>query len=187
MFLSPAPSNLQFTKSQSTVSPTISKKANLSNCERCRLSIVPHPPKTFATVDGPRTNSIRRGVPQRLLRILPRMRRHSWSPARTPRKGSTRSLQVRHVRERGDRRAFLTFQHLRCALCDYIADLLARTQRGEVEHAYERMISDLEPELFAQAIKLAQGNQAKAARWLGVTRLKMREKLAELGLHPSQM
>jgi len=66
----------------------------------------------------------------------------------------------------------------------YIADLLARVQRGEIEGAYARMIADLEPELFAQAIELAQGNQAKAARWLGVTRLKMREKLTEFGLHP---
>jgi DNA-binding protein Fis len=47
------------------------------------------------------------------------------------------------------------------------------------------MMADLEPELFTQAIRLAQGNQAKAARWLGVTRLKMREKLTQLGLHPS--
>ena len=30
------------------------------------------------------------------------------------------------------------------------------------------------------------GNQAKAARWLGVTRLKMREKLTQLGLHPAR-
>ena len=57
-------------------------------------------------------------------------------------------------------------------------------QRGEIVNAYARMIADLEPELFKQAITLAQGNQAKAARWLGVTRLKMREKLIELGLHP---
>src|SRR5690349_6371253 len=49
---------------------------------------------------------------------------------------------------------------------------------------YAKMIADLEQELFSQAIRLAQGNQAKAARWLGVTRLKMREKLLELGLHP---
>ncbi|HPU55448.1 MAG TPA: sigma-54 dependent transcriptional regulator [Verrucomicrobiota bacterium] len=68
----------------------------------------------------------------------------------------------------------------------YVADLLARVQRGEEENAYSKMIADLEPELFAQAIQLAQGNQAKAARWLGVTRLKMREKLMSLGLHPSQ-
>jgi DNA-binding NtrC family response regulator len=65
----------------------------------------------------------------------------------------------------------------------YITELLARSQNGEIENAYLRMISDLEPELFKQAIELAQGNQAKAARWLGVTRLKMREKLSELGWH----
>ena len=47
------------------------------------------------------------------------------------------------------------------------------------------MIADLEPELFTQAIQRAGGNQAKAARWLGVTRLKMREKLTELGLRPA--
>jgi DNA-binding protein Fis len=48
------------------------------------------------------------------------------------------------------------------------------------------MIADLEPELFAQAIQLARGNQAKAARWLGVGRPRMREKLIQLGLHPSR-
>ena len=68
----------------------------------------------------------------------------------------------------------------------YVADLLARAQSGEITDAYTQMIADLEPELFGQAIRLAQGNQAKAARWLGVTRLKMRETLARLGLHPAQ-
>jgi two-component system, NtrC family, response regulator len=66
----------------------------------------------------------------------------------------------------------------------YVADLLARVQRGEEQNAYLKMISDLEPELFAQAIQLAQGNQAKAARWLGIGRPRMREKLIQLGLHP---
>ena len=68
----------------------------------------------------------------------------------------------------------------------YVADLLNRAQSGEVENAYWKMISDLEPELFSQAIRLAGGNQARAARWLGITRLKMREKLAQLGLHPQR-
>ncbi len=67
----------------------------------------------------------------------------------------------------------------------YIADLLARVQRGEEQDAFTKMVADLEPELYAQAIRLAQGNQAKAARWLGVTRLKMREKLSQLGLRSS--
>ena len=67
----------------------------------------------------------------------------------------------------------------------YIGDLLARVQCGEEQNAYLKMITDLEPELFTQAIRRAQGNQAKAARWLGVTRLKMREKLIQFGLHSS--
>jgi DNA-binding NtrC family response regulator len=66
----------------------------------------------------------------------------------------------------------------------YIADLLDRAERGEISNAYARMVEDLEAELFIQAIKLAEGNQAKAARWLGVTRLKIRERLRALGLRP---
>jgi len=67
----------------------------------------------------------------------------------------------------------------------YIADLLARTQSGELQNAFETMLADLEPELYRQAIQLAQGNQSKAARWLGVTRMKMRERLAQFGMHPA--
>jgi len=63
---------------------------------------------------------------------------------------------------------------------------LARVQRGEIEGAYAKMVADMEQELFSQAIQLAQGNQAKAARWLGVTRLKMREKLIQYGLHSTR-
>jgi DNA-binding NtrC family response regulator len=69
---------------------------------------------------------------------------------------------------------------------EYITDLLARVQRGEEQNAYARVIADLEPELFTQAYQLAQGNQGRAASLLGVTRLKMREKLKELGLHPKR-
>ena len=68
---------------------------------------------------------------------------------------------------------------------EFIGELLAKAQNGEATGAYYRMISDLEPELFEQALKLAEGNQARAARWLGIGRLRMREKLLELGLHPS--
>lgn len=65
----------------------------------------------------------------------------------------------------------------------YVADLLNRAERGEAADVYWGMIAELERELFTQAIQRAGGNQAKAARWLGVTRLKVREKLIELGLH----
>ena len=67
-----------------------------------------------------------------------------------------------------------------------VADLLGRSQSGDLQNAYERMLADLEPELYRQAIQLAQNNQSKAARWLGVTRMKMREKPAQFGLHPAR-
>jgi DNA-binding NtrC family response regulator len=68
----------------------------------------------------------------------------------------------------------------------YITTLLQRAQQGLEQDVFSRLIADLEPELYTQAIRMAQGNQAKAARWLGVTRLKMREKLTQLGLHPGR-
>lgn len=69
---------------------------------------------------------------------------------------------------------------------EYIGELLDQVQSGEIQNARDRLIEELEPELFTQAIARAQGNQARAARWLGITRLKMRETLARLGLHPRQ-
>jgi nitrogen regulation protein NR(I) len=68
----------------------------------------------------------------------------------------------------------------------YVAELLERVERGELEAAYWQMIAELEPELFRQAIERAGGNQAKAARWLGITRLKLREKLREIGKVPAR-
>ena len=63
-------------------------------------------------------------------------------------------------------------------------DLLARAQKGEVQDAHARMLAEAEREVLTQAITLAEGNQAKAARWLGLSRLTLREKLKQLGLHP---
>lgn len=71
-------------------------------------------------------------------------------------------------------------------LSGYVAELLAAAARGEIENAHATLIETAESELFSQAIQLAGGNQAKAARWLGLSRLTLREKLTRLGLHPSQ-
>ncbi|MBE0545383.1 MAG: sigma-54-dependent Fis family transcriptional regulator [Verrucomicrobia bacterium] len=67
-----------------------------------------------------------------------------------------------------------------------VAVLLGAAQRGEITDAHTRLLDDVERELFTQAIHLADGNQAKAARWLGVTRVTMREKLIRFGLHPGR-
>jgi transcriptional regulator with GAF, ATPase, and Fis domain len=72
------------------------------------------------------------------------------------------------------------------SLADCVSELLGAAGRGEIENAHAALIEVAERELFTQAIQLAKGNQAKAARWLGISRLTMREKLHRLGLHPGR-
>jgi DNA-binding NtrC family response regulator len=69
-------------------------------------------------------------------------------------------------------------------LSAYVSDLLTRAERGELVDAQSAFMAVAERELYAQAIRLAAGNQAKAAKWLGVSRPTMREKLLQHGLHP---
>ena len=69
-------------------------------------------------------------------------------------------------------------------LGDYLNHLLVAAQRGEVSEVHARVIESVERELFRRAIDLAQGNQAKAARWLGVSRITMKAKLVGFGFHP---
>lgn len=65
-----------------------------------------------------------------------------------------------------------------------VAELLAKAKRGEAVEAHSLLVEKLERELYQQAIALAEGDQSKAARWLGVSRPTMREKLQRFGLHP---
>src|SRR5262249_53554925 len=69
---------------------------------------------------------------------------------------------------------------------DYVDDLLAAARRGELADAYARVLETAEREVFSRAIQQAQGNQAKAARWLGISRITMKAKLVQFGLHPAQ-
>jgi DNA-binding NtrC family response regulator len=69
---------------------------------------------------------------------------------------------------------------------EYIDDVLAAARREELSNAHAQVIETAERELIARAIQQAHGNQAKAARWLGITRITMRAKLIQFGLHPRQ-
>jgi nitrogen regulation protein NR(I) len=72
------------------------------------------------------------------------------------------------------------------AFGEYVDDLLSAAQRGEVGHAYSQIMEAAEREVFSRAIQQAGGNQAKAARWLGISRITMKAKLVQYGLHPAQ-
>jgi len=65
-------------------------------------------------------------------------------------------------------------------------ELLAAAQRGELADAHARLHETTERALISRAIEMAHGNQAKAARWLGISRLTLREKLIQFRLHPGQ-
>jgi two-component system, NtrC family, response regulator len=65
---------------------------------------------------------------------------------------------------------------------NYVGEVLRAAARGEITDARNVIIETVERELFAQALRQAAGNLTKAAKWLGVTRVTMREKLTAFGL-----
>jgi DNA-binding NtrC family response regulator len=72
------------------------------------------------------------------------------------------------------------------SLSAYISELLARAERGDLENVQSALSDIVEKELFKQAIKLARGDQTKAANWIGVSRPTMKDKLLKYGFHPTR-
>jgi len=68
----------------------------------------------------------------------------------------------------------------------FVADTVDAASRGEIEDAMKILQNKMEEEALRHAIELAEGNQAKAARWLGISLPTMREKLRHYELHPKQ-
>ena len=68
----------------------------------------------------------------------------------------------------------------------WVAETVEAASRGEIEDALKILQGKMEEEALRLAIGLADGNQAKAARWLGVSLPTMREKLKHYALHPKQ-
>ena len=68
----------------------------------------------------------------------------------------------------------------------FIFDTVEAASREEIDDAMKVLQSKMEEEALRHAIELAEGNQAKAARWLGISLPTMREKLRHYELHPKQ-
>jgi nitrogen regulation protein NR(I) len=69
---------------------------------------------------------------------------------------------------------------------EFVGGLLSAARKGEIDDVHARVVEAAEREVFARAIEAANGNQARAARWLGISRITMKAKLIQFGLHPSQ-
>jgi nitrogen regulation protein NR(I) len=68
------------------------------------------------------------------------------------------------------------------ALRDHARALLAAAQHGEVANPHARLLEAAEQEIITQAIHLTHGNQLQAAKLLGISRLTLRDRLAQYGL-----
>ncbi len=72
------------------------------------------------------------------------------------------------------------------SLSSLVNQTLTRVINGETGEALPVLQAAFEKEVYGQTIQRSGGNQAKAARWLGVSRLTLREKLRQYGLHPKE-
>jgi DNA-binding NtrC family response regulator len=97
----------------------------------------------------------------------------------------TYTINIDHLRTALNKSAGLGYPP-DTSLGEYIDDLLAAARRGEAADVHTRLMEVAERELFTHAIAQAQGNQAKASRWLGISRITMKAKLVQFGLHPGQ-
>jgi nitrogen regulation protein NR(I) len=95
------------------------------------------------------------------------------------------TITLDHVRTALNKNNDSTYSSVR-PFGDYVDDLLAAALRGEVADVHTRILETAERELFTRAIQLAHGNQARAARWLGISRITMKAKLVQFGVHPGQ-
>ena len=68
----------------------------------------------------------------------------------------------------------------------FVTNTVEAASRGEIDDALKILQAKMEEEALRHAIELANGNQAKAARWLGISLPTMREKLRHYALHPKQ-
>jgi DNA-binding NtrC family response regulator len=71
------------------------------------------------------------------------------------------------------------------SVAHHIMTLLAAAKRGQGSGIESLLRESLERELYGQAISRAKGDQSQAARWLGVSRPTVREKLTKFNLFPS--
>ncbi len=72
------------------------------------------------------------------------------------------------------------------SLADYIRGRLLEAKEGKAPGALEPIVEDIERELYRQAVELSHGNQTKISRWVGVSRLTVREKLNKYELFPKR-
>jgi DNA-binding NtrC family response regulator len=71
-------------------------------------------------------------------------------------------------------------------LSEWVRGSVVAAREGKVDNVIDRLRGAVEREAYQCAMELAEGNQSRAAQWLGVSLPTMRERLIHFGLHPRQ-
>ncbi len=71
-------------------------------------------------------------------------------------------------------------------LAAFISELLDKAERGESGNIQTIVMEAVEQEMYGQALRMAEGDQTKAAGLLGISRPTMREKLTRYQLLPAR-
>jgi DNA-binding NtrC family response regulator len=69
-------------------------------------------------------------------------------------------------------------------LTEWVRGSVEAACEGKVDNVIDRLRGAVEREAYQCAMELAEGNQSRAAQWLGVSLPTMRERLIHFGLHP---
>ncbi len=93
------------------------------------------------------------------------------------------TIRLDHIRSALNKTGGLNYSPSR-TFREYVDEILVAAQRDDICDVHARVIETAERELFTRAIQLANGNQARAARWLGISRITTRAKLIHFGIHP---
>jgi DNA-binding NtrC family response regulator len=72
--------------------------------------------------------------------------------------------------------------HTTTPLSELAAEFLEESRESGSDDAHARLIAEAERALLSRAMTAAKGNKTQAAKWLGITRVTLREKLNGLGL-----
>lgn len=65
-------------------------------------------------------------------------------------------------------------------------ELLQQAEAGEETRVFSKLQEEFEKAAYSEAINYAGGNQSKLARWLGVSRVTLRDKLDKYNLFPNK-
>ncbi|MGJ8697281.1 MAG: sigma-54-dependent transcriptional regulator [Verrucomicrobiaceae bacterium] len=73
------------------------------------------------------------------------------------------------------------------SFADHVRSRLGAASQGELpDGAFAALSADLEEELYRQAVEMSHGNQSNIAKWLGVSRMTVRDKLDKYDLFPKR-